>query len=456
MLQRRNGAQHGKLNIFRQAGIHALDIDLACLPALWLQKDLMGLLLGKAHHLIFDGGAIARPDPFNQAAVEGGAVQIGADDLMGLVGGMDEIAGKLGAPGGLHLCGNGINRIGPPRRQQRLLPRGAVSREVERRGAAWLRNGFAEINSARVNARRRAGLESSGLQAKLLQRAGNDQRRTLASPPAGLGFLANDEPPIHKGSSGQHDGLCAVFPALGGDDAAHYGAAIRSGFTEEAGDGCLLQIKPGLGFEGKLHCQTIGLLVALRPQCLYGWSFAGVEHANLDEGAVGIARRFATQGVDLAQEMPLGRSSHRGITGHERNTIEVHGDEQGRAAHARRRQRGFAASVPGANDDYVVASALSCCAVPTSDFNHCFYLYLCSAGGLPAASEKHLSAHSLCYYRLWREQVSIQTSEASTTRRSIGSSAHRIERSCSHRIERSCFRRGWNAAHAGETRCREG
>ena len=70
MFQGGNAAQHSNLYIFGQAGIHALYIDFTGTPALRLQENLVGALIGKTHNFIFNGGTIARTNAFDHPSVE--------------------------------------------------------------------------------------------------------------------------------------------------------------------------------------------------------------------------------------------------------------------------------------------------------------------------------------------------------------------------------------------------
>src|ERR1019366_1248842 len=82
MLQSWDTTQHLHLYVFRQAGIHALHVDLAGAPSFWLQEDLMRDFIGKAHDLILNGWAIPWSDAFDNACVEWRAVQVVANDLV--------------------------------------------------------------------------------------------------------------------------------------------------------------------------------------------------------------------------------------------------------------------------------------------------------------------------------------------------------------------------------------
>src|SRR6185312_7807046 len=83
MLKGRDGAHHGELYIFRQAGIHSLHINFTRTPALRLQENLMPALIGETHNFILDGGTIARTNALYHAGVEWRTVQISANNLVG-------------------------------------------------------------------------------------------------------------------------------------------------------------------------------------------------------------------------------------------------------------------------------------------------------------------------------------------------------------------------------------
>ena len=69
-----------------QAGRHAVWIDLDGVQPFRFQKDLVPVLLRKAHHLVLDGRAVAGAHPFDDPGVQRRAVGAGADDVDGLLG----------------------------------------------------------------------------------------------------------------------------------------------------------------------------------------------------------------------------------------------------------------------------------------------------------------------------------------------------------------------------------
>ena len=72
-----------------------------------------------------------------------------------------------------------------------------------------------------------------------------------------------------------------------------------------------------------LHPELIRLLVALRPRGLDGRTFGGVQQAELDAGRIGGQAHLAAEGIDLADDVPLGLSPDGGVTAHLRNSINI-------------------------------------------------------------------------------------------------------------------------------------
>ena len=58
-------------------------------------KDLMRVLVGKTHDLVFDRRAVTRADPFDHPGIHRTAIQIGADHIMCLHIGMGDETGYL-------------------------------------------------------------------------------------------------------------------------------------------------------------------------------------------------------------------------------------------------------------------------------------------------------------------------------------------------------------------------
>src|SRR5579871_1300037 len=64
------GCDHCGLDIDGHAGGHAVDVHLVCIEALWLEEDLVTVLVRELDDFVFDGRAISRTNAFDLATVE--------------------------------------------------------------------------------------------------------------------------------------------------------------------------------------------------------------------------------------------------------------------------------------------------------------------------------------------------------------------------------------------------
>src|SRR5581483_8804832 len=128
---------------------------------------------------------------------------------------------QLRAPAMQIFAGNGIDGIGPRSWKLYIFARRHILREVEWYAAPRLRNRLTEIDAARVDTRRRTGLETAHFQAERAQRVRDAERGRFSGAPAGRCFFADDQPPIDEGAGGQNHRWCLVAPAVGCHHAAH-------------------------------------------------------------------------------------------------------------------------------------------------------------------------------------------------------------------------------------------
>src|SRR5579875_752455 len=217
-----------QLHIFGETGIHALHVDLAGAPSLWFQKDLVRALIGEAHNLILDRGAVARANALNHARIERRTVQVVADNLVRAFGGAYQVAGQLRSPAVQVLICDGVDRVGATAGQLHILARGYVSGKIERDAAPRLWFRLAEIDGTRVDAWRRTGFEAPDLQSQRAQRLGYAQGRSFSGPAAGLCLRADDQPSIDESARRQDHSPGLVAPAVAGLDARDGRTAIRA------------------------------------------------------------------------------------------------------------------------------------------------------------------------------------------------------------------------------------
>ncbi len=95
LFQTRNGPDHLDLHIHREACGQTIGINLVRIQSLRFQEYLVPLLLGKAHHLIFNGGTISGPHALYDTTVQGRAVQSLFYEIMGLLIGVGNVTRDL-------------------------------------------------------------------------------------------------------------------------------------------------------------------------------------------------------------------------------------------------------------------------------------------------------------------------------------------------------------------------
>ena len=108
-----------------------------------------------------------------------------------------------------------------------------------------------------------------------------------------------------------------------------------------------------LPLDGQLGQELIGLLVALGAGAVHRRPLAAVEQAELDGRGVGEHAHRAAQGVDLADDLPLGHAADRRVAAHLADGVAVDRQQRGPQPHPRRGQRGLEPGVAGADDDDV-------------------------------------------------------------------------------------------------------
>jgi hypothetical protein len=91
----------------------------------------------------------------------------------------------------------------------------------------------------------------------------------------------------------------------------------------------------------------------LRPRRPHGGAFAAVEHSELQRRHVRRTAHDSAQGVDLADNRPLGDTADRGVARHLSNALECARNQTDTGAEASSRNRCLSAGVPGADDDDV-------------------------------------------------------------------------------------------------------
>ena len=328
LLQAAHGAQGRLLHLRRQRTGEAVEIDQVAVQPLRLQEQLMAAAVGEAHHLVFDGGAVARP---------------GAADAAGKHRRAVEARGQRRVGGGV-----GKGHVAAHLRQARKPGRVGAARERRRMGVARLLVERAEVDAGAPQPGRGAGLEAPGLQTQAPERLRQAGGRLLAVAPAGAALQAGIQHAVEKGAGGHHQRPAAdLLP----------GAGYHRGHPPIAGHhvhyGLLDDRNGGLRRHQRLRRGGVRGAVRLAPGGPDRRPLGAVQQPELDAGGIRQLPHHPAEGVDLVHQVALGRAADGRVARHAANGRGAAGDQARAAAHARGRHRRLDAGVSAANYDQI-------------------------------------------------------------------------------------------------------
>ena len=155
----------------------------------------MLVAIGKAHDFVFDRRAVAWTDPFDHPGVHGAAIEVIADHVMGFLVSVGDIARHL----------------------TRMLIGRSHKREDRHWVIAMLLRQHAEIDGARVNARRGSGFQPADAQRQFTQATRQRDRRRVAGASAAVVIQTNMDFAVKEGPDGQYHRFGSEFEAHLGD-----------------------------------------------------------------------------------------------------------------------------------------------------------------------------------------------------------------------------------------------
>ena len=278
----------------------------------------------EAHHLVLDGGAIARPRAPDPSGIDGRFAEIGAHQRVRFRRRRGHMADRL-------RHGYAVGH-GGERRRRVVTP--LLLKPVEG-------------DAAPVEARRRAGLEAAHRQAEPLQPAGEADGRRVAHPAGRPRFPADMDHAAQESAGGQHDGPRSKRLPARQRHARDPPLPVQNEVLHRA----RAQRQAGLLLQQGLYRAAVEPAVRLGARPLHGRALAAVEHAKLDAGPVDGAAHDAVQRVDLAHQMALAEPADGRVAGHLADGVELVGDQQRPRPSPRRRRRRLAARMAAADHD---------------------------------------------------------------------------------------------------------
>ena len=330
MLKTPDAVVEGVLHILRQAAGRTLQIHLLSVLAAGLHEERVAVLARKAHHLILNGGAVARADTLDHAAVQRAALDVIQNDLMGL-------GVRVGDPA-LHLVVHGC--IGQKAEGLQFAVR-----------VAGLAFQLGKINAAAVHPGRGAGLEPAQRQTGGFQAVGQGVGGVHPIRAGGIPRIAHKNFAAEVRTGGKHHALGGVLAVQLGDNALHM--TVLDFQRHYLG---LMDGKPRGLFQRVLHVFVVAAAVGLHPQCVHGRALALVQHPALQIGGVCRQTHHTAQRVHLPHQRALGGAANAGIAGHIADGVQTHGKDGRFCAQHSSCVGGFDARMTGANDDDIIIS----------------------------------------------------------------------------------------------------
>jgi len=108
------------------------------------------------------------------------------------------------------------------------------------------------------------------------------------------------------------------------------------------------------GFECVFDAELVGLFITLSTWGTHGWTFACVEHTELDSGGVSVESHSSAEGVYFPDHMSFGKPTDGGVAGHGSYSIKVLGQDGNVTAESGSGQSSFYSGVAGTDDEDVV------------------------------------------------------------------------------------------------------
>ena len=321
----RDGAQEGGLGRVGHRGRDAVRIDGRIIEAFRLEEDLVRGLVGEAHDLVLDRGAVAGPAAGQVAAVDGAVAEVVGDDAVGRLGRVGHAAGDL----------RHVDAVGQEAERHRFVVGRLHLQPVPGDGAP-------------VQPRRRARLEPAHGQAGAIEIGGQSGRRGFSVTAGGDALVALVDDAVEEGAGRQHD---RAGPQFGPLPRRHPDDTVPLQDQALGRSGHQGQVR-GRGQFG-LHGLAVQATVDLAARTLHRRTLGAVEQAELDAGDIAQPAHQAIHGVDLAHQMTLAQTADGGVTGHLADGLELLGQQQGGRPGARGRGRGLTAGVASPDDDDV-------------------------------------------------------------------------------------------------------
>src|SRR6185295_5979650 len=234
------------------------------------------------------------------------AVEVPADDLVGPLGREGDVAEERRErgerlPGGARLGGPGGERPGD--------------------GVAGLRLAAGEVDAVAEEARWRARLEASQLQAHGAQAGGEPDGGLVPVATANGALVADMHERLEEGAGGEDH--CARQHLLAVAEADPANLVVLDEYVRDL---TLDELESRLAGENGLHPGGVGVAVAEDAAGADGRAAGGVEGLEVRAGEVGRAAHLPAERVQLPDQVALRGPPDGGVAAHHRGAVAAEGD----------------------------------------------------------------------------------------------------------------------------------
>ena len=324
-----------QLYVERQTGGDAVRVEFVAVQTFRLNKHLMAGFISEAGDFIFNRRAVTRADPFDHTGIHRRAIEVIADNLVGTLIGVGNVA--------VHLLRVFVHRTHKGHHRQRRIAR--------------LHLHHREVDTTRIDTRRRTGFQAANVKRHFAQTFGQRNRRRITGTATAVVFHTDVDKSAKECTGGQHH-RGRVNTHIGVGHHATDGGANAVALGNQVVTGGLEDIQIGLVFHNMTDRRAVQRTVGLSAGCTYRRAFAAVKNAELDTGFVGGARHSAAQCIDFFYQVAFANPADGRVARHHTNGIGVVGQQQGFAAGAGRCQRSLRTGMAAANHNDVITHGI--------------------------------------------------------------------------------------------------
>jgi hypothetical protein len=185
-------------------------------------------------------------------------------------------------------------------------------RKGRRRIIAVLNIEPSPINRPAIQPGRGSCLQPPEAKLQTMKRVRKTQRGQVPDPTGRDLFLTDMDDSVQKSSGGKHHATGAYLISGARNNPGRLPRLI----TEQVFRRGFANRQIGLFRQDALHGVSVELAIGLGPRPADSGTFAAVENAKLDTGAINRPSHHAIQRVDLPDQLAFGEAANRWITGH--------------------------------------------------------------------------------------------------------------------------------------------